>query len=517
MADETGWLRPISYIDLEDRWENEDAILDESEETFATCRNVCPRCIAPALRFDFARPTGRTFKFLYGNSLEPGVKHWYQGEDGNYGYTIMFVSPINAFAEWADMYFYALYREPACAGPLAPICKIFHDIGDFFSGLADTISGVFIVGDYLASPFRSLGGTFHDLGDTCCQASATLQEILDLLEGGITWDEISAMILGHWPNLAPLITDPLGYITDIISDLIPDIPDWLSDPLSWLIDTLKEHFPSLYYLVVDPAGQMLYLLAQLFDLTPYEARTPEFLVKALFERYFPDLYRFWRVGLEFTWDWLLDKLEKTFKSVAKRLYRVAENVLLYFFEGIQEQMPKMIEVWFRGTITEAKSPALAGAVVSVVGTDLSTVADAAGQYELRGMAPEADSYSLRVSKAGYRDTLIAGVVAKPGVLVMLDAVLEFIVTPPEANPAPRLQRLIDVYYSVAEKAVQTQEILDTKRGTPSEEMWQAQLDELLAWLSEACNDIQVAQAELQLYFSVSGVPAEYAYLLEFRC
>jgi len=240
----------------------------------------------------------------------------------DYGHAQLYVSEIAAGI-----------KAGVCPGPLGAICAVFHNIGDFFSDLANAISGVFIVGDYLASPFRSLGGTFHDLGDTCCQASATLQEILDLLEGGITWDEISAMILGHWPNLAPLITDPLGYITDIISDLIPDIPDWLSDPLSWLIDTLKERFPSLYYLVVDPAGQMLYLLAQLFDLTPYEARTPEFLVKALFERYFPELYLIWRDPIRWLVDTLLTLKREIVEPIADKLQDLGEHLLRLMWEG----------------------------------------------------------------------------------------------------------------------------------------------------------------------------------------
>ena len=101
-----------------------------------------------------------------------------------YGHAQLYVSEIAAGL-----------KSAGCTGPLKDICAVSHSIGNFFSGLADDISGVMFVGGALSAPFVSLAETFHDLGDTCCTASAALQEVLDLLEGGITWDEISAMIL----------------------------------------------------------------------------------------------------------------------------------------------------------------------------------------------------------------------------------------------------------------------------------------------------------------------------------
>ena len=349
------YTSPIAVYDPSDAWEDEVNALDLAFENYASCKGLSSGVWSGFLEFTFPAPLTGYGRVIVGTPSglgDVGVEQ-YDGED----WRVTEGSPF-VFGIWptavnmavsnairlriyarqisggaADVYLSGVAIWTACGGILAPICEIFHSVGDFFSNLADAISGVFVVGDYLASPFRSLGGTFHDLGDTCCQASATLQEILDLLEGGITWDEISAMILGHWPNLAPLITDPLGYITDIISDLIPDIPDWLSDPLSWLIDTLKERFPSLYYLVVDPAGQMLYLLAQLFDLTPYEARTPEFLVKALFERYFPELYLIWRDPIRWLVDTLLTLKREIVEPIADKLQDLGEHLLRLMWEG----------------------------------------------------------------------------------------------------------------------------------------------------------------------------------------
>ena len=511
------WMRPISYVDLENAWEDEENLLDESEETFAVSPLVYPLAVSMAIRLDFPHPGSGKFKMKWGTSADPTHPQWYNGDTSNPGSPIVNAGIINPTTERVAGYIYAVYLEAACGGPLADICNVFHSIGDFFFGLAGTISGVFIIGDYLAGPFVSLAETFHSLGDTCCAASAALQEILDLLEGGITWDEISAMILEHWPGLAPLITDPLGYITEIVSDLIPDLPDWLDDPLAWLIATLQEHFPLLYYLVVDPKDQVLYLIGQAFDLTPYEAQSAEFIVKALFERYFPELYRLWLKLDKGLWTWLLALYEEFFNNIAKTVLRLAEFTILYAWEGVMPARPEMVELWLKGTVTEAKSPALAGATVTVVGTSLSTVTDANGRYEIRGDAPKADSYSLLVTKPNYRDTVIAGIAAHVREPVTIDIGMEYIVTPPGQNPAPRLQRLIEVYQSTTEKVVWTRQVLETRRGLPTEAFWQAQLDELLAWMREACNDIRVGQMELVLYFGAAGVPDEYAALMEFRC
>lgn len=248
-------------------------------------------------------------------------------------------------------------RPPVlCPGtPLGDICEVFVTIGDFFADLADRIDDIMFVGDALATPFVSLAGTFHDLGDTCCQASATLQDILDALEGGLTADEILALLQEHWPALAAFLEDPVAYITEIVSPLIPelpdwlddpvtyiteivigilpDIPDWLTDPVAWLAAMFEEHFPLLYYLIVDPGGWLLYIVGEAFGLEPYEAQDWDFVLKALFERYFPELYLLWR---ELTlWAGLFERegAVGVLTELKERFYGLAERALRFLWEG----------------------------------------------------------------------------------------------------------------------------------------------------------------------------------------
>lgn len=268
-----------------------------------------------------------------------------------------------------------------CGGPLADFCEFVHDIGDFWIGLGDDISDWAVVGDFLSQPFDAVGRLFIQLGDTCCEFSEWLQGVLDALASGITWDALLALIQERAPDLYGLMTDPVGWflvkltlafdlepyhtqsveflakwvleeyfpalyqlwldptawIEANIKPLIPEPPDWLDDPIAWFADVLEEHFPLLYYLVVDPAGELLYLIAQLFDLTPYEAQSGEFVVKALFERHFPELYDLWRELSELLgiyerrgWSGLLEELKG-------RFYSLAERVLRFVWEGVWQE------------------------------------------------------------------------------------------------------------------------------------------------------------------------------------
>ena len=349
------WLSPKSARDVHAAWENLDAAFDGDLDTAATTlirmgedwqRRVIfswERAETTQIRFHIttssetviarARIGNEDLPDLWRQSGIPAGPHWIYIIFEPREFDVVQLDFNCRDADWVELSLNEIEAWVQCTGPLAPICNIFHDIGGFFSDLAGAISGVFVIGEHLASPFYSLSETFHDLGDTCCEASATLQEILDLLEEGLSWDEIGAMIAEHWPGLAALI----------------------ADPVEWLLLLLQEHFTPLYYLIVDPAGELLYLIAQLFDLTPYEAQNGEFVIKALFERYFPELYLLWRDPdawlqqrlepyiealmeeirelLEATWERLMDTYEGAFGAISARLYTLAEHTIRFFWEG----------------------------------------------------------------------------------------------------------------------------------------------------------------------------------------
>jgi len=438
-----------------------------------------------------------------------------------------------------DVRIHACRVDALCFGPLLDVCGLLGSVGTFFIDLSLDIAELWLIGQYLCIPFHALGELFLAGADACCTASGALSVGLAVLERGITWDEISALILAHWPELAPLIDDPasyiwtligdlipdlpdwlddpVAYITEIVDGILPDIPDWLTDPVGWLAATLEENFPLLYYLVVDPIGEILYLIGQAFDLTPYEAQSGEFIVKALFERWFPELYLLWR-ELQL-WSGLYERegAVGVMGEARRRFYGLAERVLRFLWEGEWGEVAETIELWLTGVVTEAASPAIAGAMVTVIGTDLSAITDAEGRYTIRGEVVAAPSYSLKITRSGYSDTIVPGVIAIDGVPTTIAVFMGFIVTPPEANPAPRLRTNIEVYVTVVEQLAWTEAVLATKIGEPTEDFWAAQVAELTDWLTNACVAIGVLQAELLLYIGSAEMPAEYADLLDFQC
>ena len=350
-----GWVRPAIHEDPDDHWRDDENAYDGDVATFATPRGRDEMGYTTWLGFwlepvrstevrvwlDIPAPSCGYYVDVYDGENWRGTG-WLSAHPGQDWHRFTFDAQI-VEAVWVNLHPDAEAESlggigdvvigTGCTGPLAPICEIIHAVGDWFDGLADDIEGVMFVGGALSTPFRNLGEKFRNLGDTCCEVSADLQDILDALESGITWEKISAIIAEHWPGLALL----------------------LDDPAEWLTQLLLEHAPGLYYLIVDPGGELLYLIAQLFDLTPYEAQNGEMVVKALFERYFPTLYLLWRdpehwleehvdpriaavLGeiadfMADPWGWLLDKLEDGFEDISERVQYVAEHAIRFLWEG----------------------------------------------------------------------------------------------------------------------------------------------------------------------------------------
>lgn len=220
-----------------------------------------------------------------------------------------------------------------CGGPLVAICAFFGQGAEWLSDTADDIEDIMFVGDALAAPFRTLADTFSTAQSECCSASSTLQELLDILEGGITWDEISAMILSHWPALVPLIDDPAAYIIETVSDLIPDLPAWLDDPVAYITEIVEGLLPELPDWLTDPDTWLRNAIERLFPgLSEFLADPDAWLrerVLDIIREFTEDIAAF----LDNAWGWLLDQYEAVFETIHARLYYLAEHTLRFFWEG----------------------------------------------------------------------------------------------------------------------------------------------------------------------------------------
>lgn len=261
--------------------------------------------------------------------------------------------------------------EVACSGPLADLCGFLHTIGDFFHDLADDLEGILVVGQHLSGPFNIVGDLFEDGAEICCRVSGELAALLAVIEGKGTWEALLALIQENEPTLYTLITDPVGWFLVQLT-LTFDLEPWHTqslefftkwvletyfltlyqiwlDPEDWLAILLEDRFPILYYLVVDPEGEILYLIGQVFDLPPYETQSAEFIVKALFERYFATLYHLWldpedwlvehvdprllavpeaiEAFLDDPWGWLFDRLEDRIETYAVRIGEISLEII----------------------------------------------------------------------------------------------------------------------------------------------------------------------------------------------
>lgn len=263
------------------------------------------------------------------------------------------------------------FKAESCPGLLRDICIFLRNVGTFFINLSLDIATFWVIGGFLAAPFDLLGELFHDGAEACCSINATLQTLLDGFEGTLTPDTLLTHFWNSFPTLHALVTDPVGWFLVqltlafnlepwhtqsleflakwILETYFPTLYQiWLS-PEDWFAILLEDRFPLLYYLVVDPIGEFLYLIGQAFDLTPWEAQSAEFIVKALFERYFLTLYQIWldpedwlvehvdprvlavpiaiAVFLDDPWGWLFDRLEDQLETHVERIGEIAAEII----------------------------------------------------------------------------------------------------------------------------------------------------------------------------------------------
>lgn len=79
----------------------------------------------------------------------------------------------------------------------------------------------------------------------------------------------------------------------------------------------------------DPANSIRYWIGEQIGLSPYNMQTWEFMIKTLFEKYFPTLYDFWRFGLEDPIAWFLYHLERDVRRFYERIGNLALEILAH--------------------------------------------------------------------------------------------------------------------------------------------------------------------------------------------
>lgn len=349
------WERPISYEDELNSWENEEMAFDGDLDTWAKTIPLPPETWTGWLVFEWPPFMARqlwftvncpTASFAMDSDLWNGSE-WVPAEywgDTTGPRTAHGLLPPQVFsklrirfqhhgADWLRGELNDVRIDRICGGPLINICGFLGEGSEFFADLADDIEDVILVGDYLAAPFEALAGIFSRAQSACCSASTALQELLDALEAGVSWEAVLGLIQEHWPELIAFIDDPVAYLTDIVQELIPELPEWLDDPVAYITEIVQELIPELPDWLDDPIGWLTATLQEHFPTLYAIHEDPDAWLRERVEALLRELFEDVEAFLENAWSWLLDRYEDAFENIHDRLYYLAEHTLRYFWEG----------------------------------------------------------------------------------------------------------------------------------------------------------------------------------------
>lgn len=164
------------------------------------------------------------------------------------------------------------------------------------------------------------------------------------------WDFVAKSILAKYiptlyhfwkytlPDFGAFFSDPQDAIRYWIGNTIGIDPYNLQTWEFMIKAIFDKYFPALYRFwwddldsvvtfIRDPANSIRFWIGNQIGLSPYNMQDWEFMIKGVFEMYFPTLYDFWRFGVEDPVGWFLEKLEAEVQRWFERLGNVTLEIV----------------------------------------------------------------------------------------------------------------------------------------------------------------------------------------------
>ena len=142
--------------------------------------------------------------------------------------------------------------------PLFDLAYRFWRVGAKFLTLGGSISGVFIIGEYLAWPFMTLSTIFFEAASLTWDADTLLRDIrrfvVDLRDGSLINDLIRRFFW-WWDRFR---ADPYGFINDVINHLFPWWWSFRTNPRQFVHDRINELWPEWNWFRLHPTAWLKY-------------------------------------------------------------------------------------------------------------------------------------------------------------------------------------------------------------------------------------------------------------------
>jgi len=182
-----------------------------------------------------------------------------------------------------------------------------------YKDLAEDISGVWLLGSWLASPFYAVGVTLSWAADKLFDADNYLSEISVWVNGivsGTTFTDLLYYVSGHFAmirfnakgwvlgqlgslhwEIAYFAVNPLDYFKWKLGTLIWNFPVLITDPWGWFRSLVWLRYPALYPFLVNPYNAaIMFLYNNFYTLWQVFAYPSTWLVN-LIQANLPDLYQ----------------------------------------------------------------------------------------------------------------------------------------------------------------------------------------------------------------------------------
>jgi hypothetical protein len=155
----------------------------------------------------------------------------------------------------------------------------FEIIGWRFHDISDSVETVWLIGPYLAIPFRFIGDSFYTARDLSWDANGLIQYLQQWIDGILYGDTLGQLwsSLTWWfeqlyynpdqfvndalnrlsPNLQSIIINANAWIQAKVIENFPFVWDLLSNPIGWVVDRLYQHFGWGVDILNDPISYII--------------------------------------------------------------------------------------------------------------------------------------------------------------------------------------------------------------------------------------------------------------------
>jgi len=249
-----------------------------------------------------------------------------------------------------------VFFSQALKDELRRIGDLLYDAGNESNNRGHDAETDLFVGPIVSGVWFFVANRLYDLGNLVNWVWNRLWDLEVYLENTGTREWVRDRLTELWGDFSSFINDPIGFVKGRLYAYVPALRNIFDDPVTWFNVTIYTHFRPLYDLWQDPFGtvkQEIYNhipdLRNIFDdpVTWFNVWTythfrtlylllqdPRQWVKDRAAEMTGVGAAFWADPFGYILDQVMMLLESRISTYSGVIYRTAERLLRYFWEGV---------------------------------------------------------------------------------------------------------------------------------------------------------------------------------------